>query len=116
MNDQVDNQAGGAEGGEAVVTQTGLACFVTLLNFLKVNADPQQLQHELGKGGVDTTLEDMMRLAKVLKVRAKVTRPKTEKLPTVPLPAIAEAMDGSFFIVGQAAEGQVLHATGHSVV
>lgn len=92
-------------------TDSGLACFVTLLNFLKVNAESEQLQHELGKGGVDASLEDMMRLAKVLKVKAKVVRPKLDKLVNLPLPAIGEARDGSFFIVGQAAEDQLLIQT-----
>lgn len=93
---------------EGASGDTGLACFVTLLKFLRVGAQPQQLVHQLGSGGRPLNAEDMLRLAKQLGVKGKIVRPRFSKLESLPLPAIGEARDGSYFIVVQASDDTVL--------
>lgn len=87
---------------------TGLACFVLVLRFLQVPVDPGQLEHELGHGGATARVQDLLRLAKKLDVKAREVRADVSKLTRLPLPAIAKALDGSFFILGQASDDAVL--------
>ena len=87
---------------------SGLACFVMLLKFLGVAADVDQLRHQLGKGDEPTEPDDLLRLAKFLKVKAKTGSFTFDKLENVPLPAIAVAKDGSFFILARVSEDAAL--------
>ncbi|EEE35969.1 leukotoxin translocation ATP-binding protein LktB [Rhodobacteraceae bacterium KLH11] len=93
---------------EGSPSDTGLACFVLMLKFLKVAADPDQLRHQLGQGNQAVSMQDMQRLAKVLGVKARSQKATVGKLAKLPLPAIGKARDGSFFLIGQAAEDKVL--------
>ncbi len=92
----------------APIVDSGLSCLVTLLKFLQVGADPAQLKHQAGRGEEALDTGDIVRLAKSLDVKARLSRTSADKIATTPLPAIALHRDGSFFIIAQANEEQVL--------
>ena len=87
---------------------SGLTCLVMLLRFLGVAAEPAQLRHSLGKGNVSISAEDMLVLAKRVGVKARISPSSRRRLPDAPLPAIAQAKDGAFFLIAQCKEDTVL--------
>ena len=93
---------------EEQTLDTGLASFVMLLKYLGVAADVDQLRHQLGKGGEAAGSEDLLRLAKFLKVKAKADSFTFDRLANVPLPAIAQDKDGKFFILARVSEDAAL--------
>lgn len=98
----------GSEGtSEGPKLDTGLACLVLLLKFLQVPADPEQLKH-MGGEGVHFNAEGLVRLAKSLDVKAKIKKSSVKELAKLPLPAIAEDIDGTFFILAQVKDEEVL--------
>jgi subfamily B ATP-binding cassette protein HlyB/CyaB len=86
---------------------SGLVAFLQLLNLLQVKADPEQLLHERGAGAGPFTTQDMLRSARRLGVKARAVGASLDKLPDLPLPAVAEAKDGSFFLIAQVGEAPV---------
>jgi ATP-binding cassette, subfamily B, bacterial HlyB/CyaB len=87
---------------------SALAAFVMLASFLQRPADPNQLRHTIGKGNAPLDAQDLLRLAKILDLRAKETSVAAERLSRQPLPAIAWTKDGRFFLVLQAADESAL--------
>ena len=71
-------------------------------------ADPAQLAHEYApaSGGVD--LLELTRAAREQGLKAGVRRLAPGRLDRAELPAIAEATDGSFFVLAKADGGKVL--------
>ncbi|WP_417484084.1 type I secretion system permease/ATPase [Maricaulis salignorans] len=86
---------------------SGLACLSLLLGILEQPVDAAQLRHQLGSDR-DSTLEDLVRLARRAGVRAKLATVKVDRLEDTPLPAIGESGEGDFFIIGAVRDGQVL--------
>jgi len=84
---QLDDDSGGR-------LDPALACFVLLARFLGVPADANQIAHDRGKGETPFTLEDLSRVAKRLGLMARIRRCGLDDLRKVPLPAIAELLDG----------------------
>lgn len=93
---------------------SGFACFLLMLRFLQQPADPGQLRHALGKGGESTEADDLLRLAKLVGVKARRTRSAVHKLAHLPLPAIARLSDDTFVILAQAGDGVVLIQAPHA--
>jgi subfamily B ATP-binding cassette protein HlyB/CyaB len=86
---------------------SGLACLVTLLGFHQIAADPAQIRHALGdKPQPDA--RDLVRMARQLGAKASLRRLSADRLESAPLPAIAIAKDGTFFLLGAARAGKVL--------
>ena len=85
--------------------QTGLAAFVMMLRFFGIAADPAQLIHQYGNsfGAVE-----MLRCAKDLKLKARVTKSNWQRLSKASLPAIVQKQDGTFLIVGKVADDKAL--------
>ncbi|MDR3560887.1 MAG: type I secretion system permease/ATPase [Negativicutes bacterium] len=86
-------------------TDTGLAAFIMLLRFHGIAADPKQLAHQ-HNGIVGIT--EMLRSAKALGVKARAITSTWESLKKTALPAIAERLDGTFFILGKLADDTIL--------
>lgn len=86
---------------------SGLWCLSLLLGVHDIVIDPDQLQHQLGKGVV-ANAEALVRLARRAGARAKLSNFAASDLLNAPLPAIAEMKDGSFVLVGAARDGQML--------
>ena len=87
------------EGFVAVAFPPSLLAFVLLAKFLGVPADPAQIVHEFGGAGEDYRLEDLARIAKRLKIVAKIKSSPARKLEMVPLPALAELRTGEVVIL-----------------
>ncbi len=88
---------------------TGLACLVMLARFHGVAADADQLAHQLRECGGFFGVTEILLGAKHLGLKAKPVQAELQRLDTTPLPALASARDGTFFIVGRVEEGQVFN-------
>lgn len=87
---------------------SGLECLVTLARFHNIAASAEQLRHEF-VGGTQTFNRDQLLLAaRKLGLKAKAVDTRPERLAQTPLPAIAEAVDGTFFILARVDQGQAL--------
>ncbi|MGP1354541.1 MAG: type I secretion system permease/ATPase [Parasphingopyxis sp.] len=95
MNNNISSGAG---------SDSGLACLILMASLLNVPADPSQLVHERGRGDDRFTVQDILRSAKRLKINANVKRVALDELIRQPLPAISQAVDGRFFILGRVEE------------
>jgi subfamily B ATP-binding cassette protein HlyB/CyaB len=87
---------------------TALASFVLVLSFLDRPVDPDQLRHTLGKGSEPLDLDDLVRLAKKLDVRARKVDAKPSQLERMPLPAIAADKSGEYFVLLQVSAEKAL--------
>ncbi|AYV46204.1 type I secretion system permease/ATPase [Caulobacter flavus] len=85
----------------------GLECLVLLLGFHQIGADPQQLRHALGKGAPADS-GDLVRLARRMGAKSKLTRLPVRRVEDAPLPVIARGKAGDFFILARAQGGEVL--------
>ena len=81
---------------------TGVLSLTMLLRFHKIPADPTQIQHEYAPDGRPIDRIGLVRAARQFGVKARTVRVKSQNLFKVVLPAIAEAPDGSFFILARA--------------
>jgi subfamily B ATP-binding cassette protein HlyB/CyaB len=95
-----------AEAGAPV--DSGLACLVVLARFHGVAADPVQLAHEFQDGGKPFGTQDILLAARALKLKAKLAETSVERLPKLPLPAMALDTEGHFFVLARADEQSVL--------
>ncbi|MDP2831691.1 MAG: type I secretion system permease/ATPase [Pseudomonadota bacterium] len=85
----------------------GLACLVMLARFHGVAAEPAQLAHEFAQGQPFGRTEILL-AAKKLGLKAKPVHTDMARLSTTPLPALALARDGGFFILAKAEDDKVL--------
>jgi subfamily B ATP-binding cassette protein HlyB/CyaB len=84
---------------EAVRQDTGLQCLALLLRFHQVSVDPAQIAHQFAGELIGVT--EMLRCAKTLKLKARVTKESWDGLAKLPLPGIIELKDGTFVIAGK---------------
>ena len=85
----------------APVIDTGLACLIMLARFHALAVDPQQIAHEFKESGKSFGVTEILLAAKKLGLIAKKVKPSKERIATTPMPAIALAQDGTFFIVAR---------------
>jgi ATP-binding cassette, subfamily B, bacterial HlyB/CyaB len=94
---------------------TGLVSLALVLNLHRVAVDVNQLRHEAGLAGF-ATRDDLLRIAKRIAsqtapaqegrsataagVKARVVEANWDKLSRLPLPAILQAADGRFVVLG----------------
>ncbi|MEJ8849684.1 type I secretion system permease/ATPase [Variovorax rhizosphaerae] len=74
----------------SVTVNASLAALCTIARFHQIAADPATLAHQLGltpSDAVDTTT--LLRAAKELGLKAKLSRTSMDRLPLTPLPALA---------------------------
>jgi ATP-binding cassette, subfamily B, bacterial HlyB/CyaB len=89
---------------EAAIADTGLLSFILLGNFLGKSVDGDQLLHERGAGNAPFDVQDILRAAKRLEIKARAKHISLEKLRFLPTPCIASDTTGGFFILGQISE------------
>ena len=65
-----------------------------------VPCDAEDLQHRFQSSGVFGFAE-MLRAAKTLGLKARATHPKATRLAQAPLPALAQDLQGEFFLIGR---------------
>ncbi len=84
---------------------SGLSALALLASFHQVACEPEQLRHELGLGANHSTSLDVLRGAKLLKLKGRaIHKQKPERLEKIPLPSILEMKDGRFVILGRRLE------------
>ena len=93
---------------DAVGPDTGILCLAMMLQFHKTASDPSQLAHEYGPVSGTIDLLGLVRAAKQIGLKARSGTLKMKRLVKSPLPAIAEAADGSFFVLARANDEKVL--------
>jgi len=76
-----------------------LSCFILLVKFLGQPANAEQIHHDRGKGDDPYSLDDLARIAKKLKLIARLRDVKIDELAKLPLPAMLDEKDGSAFIL-----------------
>jgi ATP-binding cassette, subfamily B, bacterial HlyB/CyaB len=98
-----------------VSIDTGLASLALVLGLHRIAVDADQLRHDSGLAGF-ATRDDLLRIAKrtasqtapaqegrsatAAGVKARAVKANWEKLSRLPLPAILQAADGRFFVLG----------------
>lgn len=87
---------------------SGLACLLVLARFHGVAADVAQLAHLFQADGKPFAVPETLLAAKFLKLKAKVVDSSIERLPKLPLPAIAIDRDGAFVVLARADDHDVL--------
>jgi subfamily B ATP-binding cassette protein HlyB/CyaB len=84
------------------VTDQGLACFVMLLRFHGIGADPAQIKHQLGNANIG--IQEMLLCAKRFGLKGRLRNSNWARLGITPLPAIASLRDGGFVVLGKVGE------------
>lgn len=97
-----------SEISSALAADTGVLCLTMMLHFLKLPADPEQIRHEYAPKGAPMDVTSLVRAARQLEVKTRAVKVKPKRLENSPFPAIAEAADGTFFILARIAEGKAL--------
>jgi subfamily B ATP-binding cassette protein HlyB/CyaB len=94
----MDSVGGGAVKLEA---DSGLTALCAIAGYYRIAADPLKLAHDLAIVGYDAALDDLVRAAKTLGLKARVVRNVDDvRLSRIPVPAIARLRTGSFVIFG----------------
>ena len=81
------------------VVDPALASFVLLAQFLGTPADAAQIHHDRGQGDRPYDFDDLVRVAKKLRLTARRKSAMFADLPKMPLPALAQLMDGGTVIL-----------------
>ncbi|WP_095189372.1 type I secretion system permease/ATPase [Pseudomonas sp. Irchel 3E19] len=95
-------------GAESSTPDTGLVCLVMLARFHSVAASAEQLAHEFTPANQPFTQRELLLAALKLGLKAKSVNTTAARLDRTPLPAIAVANDGTFFIIAKLDQGQAL--------
>jgi len=84
------------------MTDQGMACFVMLLRFHGIGADPAQIKHQLGNTNIG--IQEMLLCAKQFGLKGRLRNSNWARLGVTPLPAIASLRDGGFVVLGKVGE------------
>lgn len=90
------------------MTDTGMKCFITLANYYGIYADEEHLRHVLSLGNGAVGNEELLRMAKRLKLKAKCIDAGGMELSALPLPAILPFSDGTYGILIRAEQEKCL--------
>ena len=75
---------------------SGLFALCAVARFHQIAADPTNLAHQLGLAqSAEVTTDDLLRAAKHLGLKAKLSKTSTERLALTPLPALVQIRGGS---------------------
>jgi ATP-binding cassette, subfamily B, bacterial HlyB/CyaB len=111
--DPKPQEAPEAKPAESKPLDSGLFVLVALLGFHGIGADAAQLRHRFGTDRIGAT--EILRCARELGLKARSLKSRWERLPAAPVPAIAVLRDGSFLLLGKAAdEGAVVQIPGEA--
>ncbi len=96
------------QAAEREFEDTGALCLVTLLRFLDMPGDVQQLRHQYAEPGQAMSAETLVRAARRLSLKSRVVGSQWGKLEKTPMPAIAELKSGEFVLIGGMRDGNML--------
>ncbi|MDB5595128.1 MAG: hypothetical protein JWM36_2089, partial [Hyphomicrobiales bacterium] len=95
---------------EPPALDSGLASLWLSASVLGERLDIERLRHEHIAPGAFATADDLIRIARGEKLKSRRGRSTIGRLAHLPLPVIAAARDGTFFVIARANEGRVLVA------
>ena len=98
MAGQVRGEAAGEPSGREA-TSSGYACVAMLARIHGVDADPVRLAHQSGDASGTTTAGALVLAARSVGLKARAAQASLGRLATLPLPVIAKAADGGFFVL-----------------
>src|SRR5579862_8176900 len=88
-------------GLQPVEIDHGLVALCQIASFYRVPSDPTHLQHQLALNGRAASSEDIVRAAKLLKLKSRILQaPPERRLRQVPVPALVKLRGGGFAILG----------------
>jgi len=87
---------------------SGLTCLAMLARFHNIAVSPEQLIHEFSPQGHPFGKAEILLASRHLGLKAKSIKTTVERLSNTPLPAIACAIDGRFFIIARVDHGKTL--------
>jgi len=90
------------------IKDTGLLCLVLVARYHGLAAQAAQLRHALGLPGGVAGVEDVVRAGRSIGLKTSALRPNAKRLGKLRLPAIAQHVDGHFFIIAGVQEERVL--------
>jgi subfamily B ATP-binding cassette protein HlyB/CyaB len=91
---------------KAEPVDTGLTVLCLISRFLGVPGQPEDLKRRYAV--TTATRQDLVRIARRLGFKARVVTTSLARIDKTPLPAIAEARDGTFFIIGKVSDGKLI--------
>ena len=93
-------------GKESTAVNSGAEALAFALHVLSVPADATEIGHHSGKTALEES--DVLRAAKRFPVKARAITSNFDRLLKTPLPALAALKDGSWLVIGKAAEDKLL--------
>ncbi|MDU9031250.1 type I secretion system permease/ATPase [Pseudomonas mediterranea] len=87
---------------------TGLTCLVMLARFHNIAASAEELSHQYLSQGQAFGKTEILLASRELALKTKVVKTTIERLAHTPLPAIACATDGRFFIIARFDQDKIL--------
>jgi subfamily B ATP-binding cassette protein HlyB/CyaB len=90
------------------LTDAGMTFLLTIAAFYGIPADENQIRHDMALIGRVIDDSDILRIAKRLKLKAKISSVKPEKAAGLTLPAIIKLNDGRYALLAQASEQKFL--------
>jgi subfamily B ATP-binding cassette protein HlyB/CyaB len=94
-----------------------LAALCTIARLHHIAAEPAALAHQLGLSKGDLIrIEDLLRGAKLLGLKAKLSQSTPERLPLCPLPALALMREGQVVVLAQCDGQRVLYQAAGSAL
>lgn len=91
-----------------VRAQSGLTCLVMLLRFHEYSVNPERIVHEFANAQGSLGVQEIIRCAKSIGLKARRVDTKFDRLEKTPLPAIAVDNSGGFFVIAKATEEEAL--------
>lgn len=83
---------------------TGLQSLTAIARFHQLPAEPEQLAHQFAEPGKLFSDTQLLSAAKALTLKAKCVSPGFSQIKNEVLPAIAKALDGTYFILARVGE------------
>ncbi len=93
MSEQVTSHAANRD--------TGLACLVMLARFHQIAVDPRQIAHQFKTSDEPFAHPDILLASRHLGLQAKAVKTTADRLDRIPLPAVALAKSGDYFILAR---------------
>jgi ATP-binding cassette, subfamily B, bacterial HlyB/CyaB len=106
--------AGQGMGSDSSSVDTGLGCLGLVLAIVGEAFDIERARREYLSPGRVAEGEDLLRIAKGLGLKARLSRSSVRRIQALSLPVIARSRAGGFFVIGRRTENGVLvgHAGG----
>lgn len=87
---------------------TGLECLAMIARFHGLAADTGRLHHEFSEAGEPLGMDELLRAARYLGLKARKRTSEWRRLSATPLPVLARHKNGHFFVIARLGDDKVL--------